>query len=466
MYKRQVIDEAFDGWHVGKTPHGYHQFFDEWWERDVEAFVLRDRNHPSVILWSIGNEVFERAGTGDGYWVSQRLAEKVRSLDSTRPVLLALCTLWNGLDDQDAQELQRRAGEPLGQNGESSYTNEIWADRTESMASPVDIVGYNYMEDRYLSDHALFPSRVICGTESFPMAIGRVWELVEQCPYVIGDFTWTSADYIGEAGIGAAVYVDPSTPEEELADHNSRPYPWKLAYDADWDILNQPRPQLAYRKIVWGGTETYLAVRDPETYGKKELLSRWAWPQVWNSWTYPGFEGHPIQIDVYSPGDRVELFLNGKSLGAEPVERFTARFKTTYQPGVLEAVSYRNGAELSRDRLETAGEPARLVLRPESTEARADGESLLFVLVEFQDAQGRRVPGVRLPLSARVEGAASLLSFASANPLTDENYESGQAASFDGRAMAILRAGHTPGKAVLTLSCPGMEDAKQELFLS
>ena len=119
-----------------------------------------------------------------------------------------------------------------------------------------------------------------------------------------------------------------------------------------------------------------------------------------------------------------------------------------------------------RDRLETAGEPARLVLRPESTEARADGESLLFVLVEFQDAQGRRVPGVRLPLSARVEGAASLLSFASANPLTDENYESGQAASFDGRAMAILRAGHTPGKAVLTLSCPGMEDAKQELFLS
>ena len=249
-------------------------------------------------------------------------------------MLLALCTLWNGLDDQDAQELQRRAGEPLGQNGESSYTNEIWADRTESMASPVDIVGYNYMEDRYLSDHALFPDRVICGTESFPMAIGRVWELVEQCPYVIGDFTWTSADYIGEAGIGAAVYVDPSTPEEELADHNSRPYPWKLAYDADWDILNQPRPQLAYRKIVWGGTETYLAVRDPETYGKKELLSRWAWPQVWNSWTYPGFEGHPIQIDVYSPGDRVELFLNGKSLGAEPVERFTARFKTTYQPGL------------------------------------------------------------------------------------------------------------------------------------
>ena len=162
----------------------------------------------------------------------------------------------------------------------------------------------------------------------------------------------------------------------------------------------------------------------------------------------------------------MELFLNGKSLGTEPVERFTARFKTTYQPGVLEAVSYRNGAELSRDRLETAGEPARLVLRPESTEARADGESLLFVLVEFQDAQGRRVPGVRLPLSARVEGAASLLSFASANPLTDENYESGQAASFDGRAMAILRAGHTPGKAVLTLSCPGMEDAKQELFLS
>ena len=232
------------------------------------------------------------------------------------------------------------------------------------------------------------------------MAIGRVWELVEQCPYVIGDFTWTSADYIGEAGIGAAVYVDPSTPEEELADHNSRPYPWKLAYDGDWDFLNQPRPQLAYRKIVWGGSDTYIAVRPPRNYGKKELLSRWAWPEVWNSWTWPGDEGRPVAIDVYTPGDTVELFQDGKSLGREKAERFTARFTTVYQPGRLEAVSYLAGVEISRDVVETAGEPVALRLRPETAAAAAGGEELLFVLVEFVDSQGRRVPGVRRSLTA------------------------------------------------------------------
>ena len=232
------------------------------------------------------------------------------------------------------------------------------------------------------------------------MNIDKVWELLEACDYVIGDFTWTSADYIGEAGIGEAAYVEPGQ------SHQSRAYPWKLAYDSDWDILNQPRPQLAYRRIVWGSGETYLAVRDPETYGKEEILSNWAWPQVWNSWTYPGDEGKPIQIDVYSPGDSVELFVNGKSLGTAKTDRFTAKFETVYQPGVIEAVSYREGAELSRDRLETAGEPVRLVLRPESLQAKADGQSLLFVLVEFEDSQGQRVPGVRRELTAQVEGAA------------------------------------------------------------
>lgn len=347
----------------------------------------------------------------------------------------------------------------MGQNQESEFTNEIWADRTESMASPVDIVGYNYLDGRYQADHRQFPHRVICGTESFPRNIDKVWELVETCDYVIGDFTWTSADYIGEAGIGEAAYVEPGQP------HRGRAYPWKLAYDGDWDLLNQPRPQLAYRRIVWGSQETYLAVRHPKNNGKQEILSNWAWPQVWNSWTYPGFEGKPIRLEVYSPGDTVELFVNGKSLGTAKTDRFTAVFDTVYQPGVLEAVSYRQGAEVSRDKVETAGQPVRLVLRPEKVQARADGQSLLFVLVEFQDSQGRRVPGVQRELSAQAEGEARLLSFASANPITDENYESGRITSYDGQAMAILRSGHQAGTAKLTVSCQGLEPVEQTFQL-
>ena len=463
-YGMLILDEVFDVWHIEKTPHDYHLYFDQWWERDLESFVLRDRNHPSVILWSVGNEVYERAGLGDGYLVARQLAEKTRALDSSRPVMLTLCTLWNGLDDFDMAELRRRsAGVTAGQNEELDYTNEIWASRTESMASPLDVVGYNYLEDRYLSDHERFPHRVICGTESFPMAIDQVWDLVERCPYVIGDFTWTSVDYIGEAGIGGGDYVDPNAPESSFFEQNRREYPWKLAYDADWDLLNQPRPQLAYRRIVWGSTETYLAVRDPAVYGKKELLSRWSWPRVWNGWSYPGFEGKPIQIDVYSPGDSVELFLNGKSLGTEKPQRFTAKFETVYEPGILEAVSYRDGVELSRDRVETAGKPVKLVFKPEQTVADAGGQSLFFVLVEFQDGEGRRVPWASLPLTAVVEGAASLQSFASANPISDDNFTTGTITSFDGRALAILRTGKTPGKAVLTVTSPGFEPVSQEL---
>lgn len=465
-YGLLVVDEGFDGWHVGKTPHGYHRYFDDWWERDMEAYMLRDRNHPSVVIWSIGNEVFERAGTGNGYRLSQQLAEKARTLDSSRPVMLALCSLWNGLDDQDTEELQKRLDKGAeGQNGENAFTREIWADRTESMASPVDVVGYNYMEERYVPDHRLFPHRVICGTESFPMAIDRVWALVERCDHVIGDFTWTSADYIGEAGIGAAVYVDPDDPENALQDHNSRPYPWKLAYDGDWDILNFPRPQLAYRRIVWGSGETYIAVRPPKNHGKKELLSPWAWPEVCGSWTYPGFEGKPVSVDVYSPGDRVELFVNGVSVGKAEPRRFTAKFETVYAPGVIEAVSSKDGREISRSRVETAGEPVGLVICPESVEAAADGQSLLFAAVELVDDKGRRVPGVQRKLTAQVQGAARLLSFASAQPLTDENNESGRVTSFDGRAMAILRAGHVPGKALLTITGEGLGCVTQEFSI-
>ena len=191
-------------------------------------------------------------------------------------------------------------------------------------------------------------------------------------------------------------------------------------------------------------------------------MSRWAWPGVWNSWTWPGYEGKPIAIDVYSAGDEVELFLNGQSLGTQPTARFTASFETVYTPGTLEAVSYRGGEEISRQKLETAGAPVRLVIHPEQTAAAADGRSLIFALIEFEDADGKCVPGVCKELTAAVTGAARLQSFASANPVTDENYEGTLIKTYNGQAMAILRAGHEAGTAALTVSCEGFEPAVQE----
>ncbi len=460
-----VVDEAFDGWAAPKQSHDYHTTFADWWKRDLDAMILRDRNHPSVILWSTGNEVYERAGCGDGYAWAARLAEEVRRIDPSRPVINALCSLWNGLSDEDnaaAAEERRRRLEEGGtlQNFDGEYTARIWADRTEAFAAPLDVVGYNYMEDRYEADHERFPDRVICGTESVPFAIDKIWAIVKRCPHVIGDFTWTSADYLGEAGIGCCFYHAPD--DDSVAEmHLTRPYPWRAANDSDWDLCGFERPQLAYRRIVWGSQETFLAVRDPAHFGMREDMSFWGWPIVSARWTWPGMEGRPIAVDVYSPGEEVELFLNGRSLGRSPAgeeNRFTAHFTTVYEPGVLEAVSYRAGEEISRARVETAGDPVRVVLLPEETETSPDG--LLFAAVELQDAEGRRVPWAEPLLTASAEGAASLLSFGSAQPQAVDNYTAGAFHAFEGRALAVLRAGFTPGEAVLRVACEGLPEAE------
>ena len=460
-----VIDEIFDGWATPKNAYDYGSSFEDWWERDLTATVKRDRNHPSVLFWSTGNEVPERAGLGDGYAWSQRLTEKVRSLDPVRPVLHALCSLWNGLSDEDRE---MAAKEPCSavQNGDGVYTSRIWAERTEAIAAPVDVVGYNYLEDHYGADHERFPDRVICGTESFPARTLEMWELVERYNHVIGDFVWTSTDYIGEAGIGCSIFEVADGIHEPLPDHNLRKYPWRTANDADWDICGFERPQFAYRRIVWGSEETFLAVQDPARFGLYERMSPWTWPEVWQSWTWPGYEGRPIRVEVYSPGDEVELVLNGRSIGRAPAgkaEKYRAVFHITYEPGVLEAVSWRDDKEISRQSLETAGRPAKLAILPETTEVRPDG--LVYAVVEVQDEEGRRVPGVELPLASVVEGEAKLLAFASGQPKTTDNYTTGRFASFDGRALAILRAGEGEGTAVLQVSGPGLTPAEYQFVI-
>jgi len=460
-YGIMVIDEAFDGWHVGKNSHDYGEHFDDWWERDLESYVLRNRNHPSVVLWSIGNEVYERSGGSGGNRLAYELAEKVRSLDRTRPVTAAMCSLWNGLEDSDQRIVdEEKKGEAAGQNETFSYIEQIYSERTEMISAALDVVGYNYMDERYEMDHETFPNRVFVCTESFPIRSVALWEQVRRLPYVIGDFEWTSADYIGEPGIGATFYVDPKEAEDQELLWKLRGYPWKTSFDSDWDICGFERAQLFLRRLVFGTTEeTGIFVRPPKNYGKKEIMTRWSWPELYPSWTFPGDEGKPVEIDVYSAGDEVELFKDGLSLGTKKAEEMIARFETVYGPGELRAVSRRNGEILSESIVKTAGEAVALRLTPERKEIPADGESLLFVTVEFVDKDGARVPGLKLPLEASASGDAELIRFGSGNPVSDESYVTGRYTSFDGRALAILRAGTEPGEAELTVKCEGFPEA-------
>ena len=469
-----VFDEAFDAWGMGKQPGDYNQYFETDWQKDLTAFVKRDRCHPCVTIWSTGNEITERGGLNDGYVWAAKLAETIRALDPSRPVSNGICSFWNGLDDIIMAEQMKKRMEGLSgglQNADIGDKRDLlWEQYTEGFANGLDVVGYNYLEGKYEQDHALFPERVILGSENYPKEIGAHWPMIEKTPWVIGDFTWTAWDYIGEAGIGKATFYEPGDPRIGNPWGTPSPYPWRTANDADFDVTGQIRPQGVYRRIVWGSRETGLFSYDPAVIGKAETLSSWGFPGVWKRWNWRGQEGKPVDIAVFSSAEEVELLVNGVSLGRKKAGEalihdmpLTFLFRAEYQPGTVEAVSYTDGKEVSRAVLQTAGKPVAIRLTAETEEMQADGESLCYVNAELIDENGQVVPDADILLTAKAEGAAALTGFGSGNPITDENYTRGRFTSYQGKALAVLRAGYEAGEARLTVSAEGLGQAEIRL---
>ena len=467
-----VFDEAFDAWGIPKRGGDYSQFFDTDWEKDLSAFVKRDRNHPCVILWSTGNEIPERGGLDNGYTLAAKLARKIRSLDPTRPVSNGICSLWSGMDD----ELMKNRSQ--NQNSSEGLIDTTWETVTEPFTNGLDIVGYNYMEELYERDHEMFPERVMLGSENFPKEIGFRWPLVEKLPYVIGDFTWTAWDYLGEAGIGKAKYVEENDPILQsngwaLMPPKGSPYPWRCANDADFDITGNRTPQGAYRSVVWGSDKTHLFSMHPDTFGKTQVMTMWGFPKLFSSWNYAGYEEKNIRLVVFSRAEEVELLVNGKSLGKKKVSTErplpdSVSFDTVYVPGKVEAVSFAGGKEISRDELITAGAPKQIRLIPEKTVACADGHDLMYVGIEITDSLGRVVPDVRIPVTAEVSGKLTLAGFGSADPITEDVYTDTDSVTFRGRAMVILRAGYEAGTAALKVTAQdlGCAEITLEVILS
>nr|MCR5128772.1 DUF4982 domain-containing protein [Lachnospiraceae bacterium] len=463
-----VFDEAFDAWGIAKRAGDYSQFFATDREKDLTAFVRRDRNHPSVIIWSTGNEIPERGGLDNGYTLATGLAETIRRNDGTRPISNGICSFWSGLDDALIK------GQNQEQNSADGLADTKWERITEPFTNGLDIVGYNYMEDLYERDHELFPERVMLGSENYAVQIGFHWPLVEKLPYAIGDFTWTAWDYLGEAGIGKAVYVDETDPLVEkgswsLLPQPGSPFPWRTANCADFDITGNLMPQGAYRSVVWGSTKTHLFSMHPESFGKIEMMTMWGFPGVRKSWNYAGWENHEVRLVVYSNAEEVEVFVNGRSLGRKQVcmERpmpNSVSFDTVYEPGKVETVSYTGGREVSRDCLVTAEQAAGLRLTVEKNRMKADGHDVSYVLVEVVDTHGNIVPDAELPLCAKVTGTngedasktAYLAGFGSGNPVTEDNYTDAETTSFHGCATAVFRSGYQAGTLMLEVTAEGL----------
>lgn len=454
-----VLDEAFDAWGIAKRIGDYSNYFEYEWEKDITDFIKRDRLHPSVIIWSIGNEIPERGGLGNGYTLATAIAKKVKLIDASRPVCNGICSYWSGLDDYLSKGMDHT------QNAVEDPNTHNWEKRSEPFTNGLDIVGYNYLEDHYESDHSQYPERVILGTETFPQEIGFRWPKVQELDYVIGDFTWTAWDYLGEAGIGKALYLDKEDPFLQRGPWGVMPpattvYPWRLANDADFDITGRILPQGEYRSVVWGSDNTYLYSMHPDVYGKEELMSMWGFPMFRKHWNYSGYQNRPIDVVVFSGAEEVELRMNGEVIDRKKVNKVRAekcgqpfvnsvKFSTIYVPGILEAVSYTAGQEISRGTLKTTKQAAGILLAPEKESLIADGHDLLYVGIDVVDEDGNIVPDQEVNLTAEVSGAGNLAGFGTGNPITEEDYTDIYTNTFNGHAMAIVRTGYQSGEVII-----------------
>ncbi|MGX9885538.1 glycoside hydrolase family 2 TIM barrel-domain containing protein [Streptomyces sp. NPDC002276] len=461
-----VVDEAFDMWTSGKSEFDYSLSFPEWWERDIEAMVAKNFNHPSVIMYSIGNEIPETGSPSGSAW-GRLLAEKVRSLDGTRYVtngvngMLAVMAELASLRKQSAAPVEEGAGintlmaDPA-QGMNAIGASELVTRRTAESFAVLDVAGMNYMEARYAPDRELFPNRIVLGTESFTTRIDEIWHLVEQHSHVIGDFAWTGWDYLGEVGIGRAQYITPDSPRAAF----SAPYPHLLAETGDIDITGHRRPASYYREIVFGlRARPYLAVKRPEHHGKTFAGTPWAWSDSIAGWTWPGFEDAPITVEVYSDADEVELLVNGRSLGRQAVgagHRFRTEFETVYEPGEVLAIAYRDGTETGRTALRSATGPVRLCAEADRQAVTATGGDLAYITFTLTDSDGTPHPAADRLVSLQVSGAGTLIGFGSAVPSTEERFDAKERHTYEGRLLAVVRPTGT-GEIRLTASAPECE---------
>jgi len=423
-----VIDEAFDGWKEQKNKYDYAMYFNDWWQRDLESMILRDRNHPSIICWSTGNEIIERKKP-EAVETAKMLANCIHKIDPTRPVTSAMTT-W----DNDW---------------------EIF----DPLFAAHDIGGYNYQLHRAASDHERVPSRIIVQTESYPRDAFSNWKMVQSNNYIIGDFVWTALDYLGESGIGRWYYPGETPGEHWEGDF----FPWHGAYCGDIDLTGWRKPISHYRSMLYNNKEKlYMAVREPNPESGKIKETIWSvWP-TWESWTWPGYEGKDIQVEVYSKYPKVRLYHNNKLIGEQATteeQQFKATFIVPYEPGLLSAVGVMDNQEIETTILKTSGKAAKINLIPDRTKIFADGQDLSFITIEVTDKDGLLQPNAQNQLHFNIDGPGVIAGVDNADLKDLEKYVGNTRKAWHGRALVVIRSTKNAGDIKLTVSSPGLTDA-------
>lgn len=451
-----VMEESFDMWTQTKRPFDYSLVFVDNWERDLEDIVRKDFNHPSVFMYSVGNEIKEIHTPVGAQW-SRRLTQKIRSLDATRYVTNAI----NGMigimgdlpvvmKDMGMTVPERTPGGGINDTmtalmGAMNYLSshpKVEEGLKESYGT-LDLIGLNYMRDVY-DQMKEYPNRVFYGAETLPPDIAPNWKKVKELSACIGDYTWTAWDYLGEAGIGIVTY------DGRL--RFAKSYPAYLAYCGDFDITGYRRPMSYLREIVFGLRKApYIAVQLPEYYGKEPMCTPWSFPVTVSSWTWKGQEGKNCLVEVYSDAPEVELFVNGESVGRKPAgeeQNYRTMFDTAYVPGEIKATAYYEDGTTAHYSLHTAKDEAVLCLLPDRVKIGKD--DLVYVAVELRDREGTLQTAADRKICLSVEGAGHMQGFGSADPVSEENFFDESRTTYYGRAMAVIRSGEDSGKIRLT----------------
>ena len=476
-----VLDEYADMWYIHKTKYDYASELGRQWRIDLKALVEKDYNHPSVVMYSIGNEVAETAEKR-GIALAKAMTDYLHALDN-RPVTCGINIFFNLLSslgfgvysDKKAEHAAKAGKKPKKKSVGSEFFNDLAGllgsdtmkvgatmpgchAKSKRAFAAMDVAGYNYGILRYKRDLKRRKGRVILGSETFCSDARKFWLIAKEYPALIGDFVWAGMDYLGEVGIGAWEYSD-------YAPDFTGGAGWRAASSGRLDLAGRPWGEALYTQAAFELIPVGLAAWRPDKAFERHSPSAWRMSNALPSWSWEGCEGKKTLVEVYTAGTRARLFLNGRPLGEKRVKKCgKAVFKVKYAPGELTAAAFgKNGEELGRTSLKSAEKGTRLTLVPERESAEKGG--LLYIRLRYTDARGELKPLVRGKIAVEAEGG-ELLGLGSAAPYNEAGYLSAETDTYYGEALAVVRAegdvvfrAKSPfGNAEVRIPCKGGEE--------
>ncbi len=459
-----AMNEAFDGWYTPKTYHDYSRHFMEDWKEDLTALVKSSYNHPSVILYSIGNEITEPSDN-KGVEMAKQMRDLVHRLDPGRPVTAGINVLLNvytrmgfGIykekGEYKAEPLENIKGYKEQKTGSTFFNATAQklgkliffvskgrkGDAVTSMVAPaLDIVGLNYASSRYDIDAKKYPERMMVGSETMAMDLPYNWERVKKYPQLIGDFVWSGWDYLGEACFGDWTYA--SYPGYPL-----------LAGQGMIDICGKPLASMAYMQVVWGlRSKPFICVRPLNHNHEVPHKGSWQFTNAIDSYSWDGYENESVYCEVYGAGESVTLYLNGKEIGTKKYKDYKTHFIFPYEAGELRAVSKDGKGQIAGvSSLSSGKKETKLRITPEKTEIRA-GE-LVYLNIAFTDCEGNLKPYVEEEVTVKVSENLKLLGLGSALCKSDEVFTDHRHRTYRGSALAVVSAKSMSGEYTITVT--------------